>query len=64
MTKVIIQEKFNTTMGLIVQVKNNRIFKIGDVFDTEEGKYKINKIMFSTNPDKDGFVNLLVSKNN
>ena len=62
MTKVVIQEKFNTTMGLIIQVENSRIFKLGDVLDTEEGKYTINKIMFSTIPDKDGFVNLLVSK--
>ena len=61
MMKVIIQEKFNTTMGLIIQVKNDRIFKIGNIIKTDDSEYKINKIMFSSNPEKDGFVNLLVS---
>ena len=59
--KVIIQKKFITTMGLIIQVKNDRIFRLHEVIDTEDGKYRIDKIMFSTKPDKDELVNLLVS---
>lgn len=62
MMKVAIQEKFNTAMGLILQVKNDRIFKVDDVLDTEDGKYRIDRIAFSSNPDNDGFVNLFVSK--
>ena len=61
MTKVIIQEKFNTSFGLVINVKNDRTFKVNDIIETEEGTYKINKIMFSSRPHDDDSVNLAVS---
>lgn len=61
MTKVTIKGTFNTSMGLILWVKNDRVFKIGDVVDTEDGKYKIDRLTYSPNPDYDGYVGLVVS---
>lgn len=60
--KVIVCEKFHTTMGTVIQVKDDRIFKVGDEIATDDGAYKIGEIIFPTSPDKDGFVNLLVTK--
>lgn len=62
MTKVIIQEKFNTSMGLILKVKNDRLFKVNDNIETEEGEFKIKQIKFSSNPDEFGYVNLIVKE--
>ena len=61
MMKVTIQEKFNTTIGKIIKVENDRLFKVGDVIQTDEGDYKIKRIAFSSNPLEDKYVNLTVS---
>ena len=62
MMKPTIQEKFNTTMGLILKVKNDRLFKVNDVIETDEGKYKIKGVTFSSKPDENEYVNLIVSR--
>ena len=62
MTKVTIEGTFNTSMGLILQVKNDRVFKVGDVVNAEDGRYIIDRLTYSTNPDYDGYVGLVVSK--
>ena len=49
-------------MGLIIRVKNDRVFSVNDVVEVDEGKYTIKRIMFSTNPDDTDYVNLIVSK--
>ena len=62
MTKVVIQEKFHTSMGRIFRVKNDRVFAVGEIIDFDEGKYRINRVMFSSNPDDAGYINLVVTK--
>lgn len=62
MTKVIIQEKFNTSMGLVFRVKNDQVFKVDQIVEVEKEKYKISRIMFPTNPNDVEFVNLIVLK--
>lgn len=61
MTKVTIQEKFNTTMGLILKVENDRVFKVNDTIETDEGIYTIKRIAFSSKPESANYVNLIVS---
>lgn len=60
--KVIIQEKFNTSIGLILNVKNDRLFRVNDIIETQEGEFKIKQIKFSSNPDEWGHVNLIVEE--
>lgn len=48
-------------MGTVVRVKNDRLFSIDDVFETEDGEMRIKGIMFSDNPESIEFVNLLVA---
>ena len=62
MTKVNIQEKFNTSMGMVFRVKNDRVFNVNEIVEFDEGKYAIKRIVFSTNPDDTDYVNLIVSK--
>lgn len=64
MTKVITEGTFNTSMGLILRVKNDRVFKVGETVTTESDKYKIDRIMPSTNPNDFDYVGLVVSKVN
>ena len=64
MTKVITEGTFNTSMGLILRVKNDRVFKVGETVIVESEKYKINKIMHSSNPNDFGYVGLIVSELN
>ena len=51
-------------MGLILRVKNDRVFKVGDTVNTESDKYKIERIMPSYNPNDFDNVGLVVSKVN
>ena len=62
MTKVTIEGKFNTSMGVIIKVKNDRVFKVGDVISTNDGEYKIDKLAHTPNPDYGDHVGLIVSK--
>ena len=62
MMKAIIEGMFNTSMGLILRVKNDRVFKVGETISTDSEKYKIDRIMPSTNPDDFDYVALMVSK--
>lgn len=62
MTIVTIEGKFNTSMGIILKVKNDRVFNVGDVINTNDGKYIIDKIAHTINPDRDEYMGLIVSK--
>lgn len=64
MMKVITEGMFNTSMGLILRVKNDRVFRVGDTVSTESDKYKIDRIMPSFNPNDFDYVGLVVSKAN
>ena len=64
MTKVITEGTFNTSVGLILRVKNDRVFKVGEFVSTESDKYKIDRIMPSYNPNDFDHVGLVVSKAN
>lgn len=64
MTKVITEGTFDTSMGLILRVKNDRVFKIGETVSTESEKYKIDRIVPSYNPNDFDYVGLVVSKAN
>ena len=64
MTKVITEGTFNTSMGLILRVKNDRVFKVGEIVSTESDKYKIDRIIPSYNPNDFEYVGLAVSKAN
>jgi hypothetical protein len=60
MMKVIIKEKFNTTFGQIIRVANDRVYKVNGIIYTDDGQYTIKRIIFSSRPDDDGFINLVV----
>ena len=62
MTKVTIEGKFNTSMGVIIKVKNDRVFNVGDVISTNDGEYKIDKLAHTPNPDYGDYVGLIVSE--
>lgn len=64
MTKVITEGTFNTSMGLVLRVKNDRVFKVGETVSTESDKYKIDRIMPSYNLNDFDYVGLVVSKLN
>ena len=64
MTKVITEGTFNTSMGLILRVKNDRVFKVGETVSTGSDKYKIDRIIPSNNPNDFDYVGLIVSKAN
>ena len=62
MTKVHIEEKFNTSLGTIISVANNEKFKVGDrVCDDEGSVYTIVKIQMPTTPQKADTVCLIVN---
>ena len=60
MKNVTIIDKFYTTAGLILQIKNDRIFKVGEVISAEGDKYQIQGISFSSNPNMSELVILWV----
>lgn len=61
MTKVPIQEKFNTSMGLVFRVKQGQSFSVRQVISVEDGDYRIDAILYGPNVHDD-CVNLVVSK--
>lgn len=61
MMKVIIQEKFNTSMGLVFRVKQDQLFRVHQVVSFETGDYRIDAILYGPNA-QDDCVYLVVSK--
>ena len=62
MMKVTTEGIFSTSMGLILKVKNDTKYKVGDVVDTGDKRYKINRLTYSPNPDFYGYVGLVVTQ--
>lgn len=62
MTEAIILEEFNTSMGKVVRVINDRLYVVGETVKFDKGNYKVNRIVFASCPSEENFVDLLVSK--
>ncbi len=62
MMKVITEGVFNTSMGLILKVKNDREYKVGDIVNADDKMYKISRLTYSPNPDFFGYVGLVVTQ--
>ena len=62
--KAIVEGTFNTSMGLVFRVKNDNVFKVGEIVSIESGEYRIDKIIPSTNPNDFDHIGLAVSKVN
>lgn len=51
MTNII--EKFNTSFGLVITVPGNKTYRVGDVVETDEGRYSVMNILMPTNRNSD-----------
>lgn len=60
MVQTDIIERFNTTMGMVVKVKNDTLYKVGDDLLAESYKYRVKKILPNTRPDDSNTICLLV----
>ena len=62
MTKVHIEEKFNTSMGIVLMVENSRNFKVGEEITCDDGNvYIIKGIQMATHPTEHEKVSLIVN---
>ena len=48
--RVTVIESFDTSLGKIITVVNDRLYRVGQEIETSEGIYRINAIHFSNNP--------------
>lgn len=63
MTKALIIEKFDTSIGLAVKVKNDRIFRVGDKLEIDSEEWTIKGITFPSRPtDEEDYVMLIICK--
>ena len=62
MMKVITEGIFHTSMGIILKVKNDREYRVGDIVIAGDKKYKIDRLTYSPNPDYLGYVGLVVTQ--
>lgn len=62
MMKVITEGTFNTSMGIILKVRNDREYRVGDIVIAGDKKYKIDRLTYSPNPDYYGYVGLVVTQ--
>lgn len=53
MMTVQLKEKYNTSMGTVLLVKNDRLFHVSEKVQTDSGAYIITGINFSTKPNND-----------
>ena len=63
MEKINIIETFNTSFGVIINVANDRPYKVNDTIEIDNDKYCISKILMPTNRISNN-VGLVVNKLN
>jgi hypothetical protein len=49
-------------MGIILKVRNDREYRVGDIVIAGDKKYKIDRLTYSPNPDYYGYVGLVVTQ--
>lgn len=63
MTKVNIEEKFNTSAGVVISIKTDEIISIDDILSDDNGStYIVIGILPNTRPTNDKKINLLVKE--
>jgi len=61
MTRVHIEEKFNTSLGIILITENKTKYSIGErIVCDDETEYTIKGIQFGTRPNDSNMVSLIV----